>query len=83
MVKFGKEFRLVQKEEWKGKYLNYKKLKQYINCYVSQEYLQTKSLPPSEFELPAKKSKSEIEVGNRQTLHRAVRPGNQKGLFVL
>ena len=60
MVKFGKEFRFVQKNEWKGKYLNYKKLKQYINCYISQEYLQKKSLTSSEFDFPKKHSKSEI-----------------------
>ena len=60
MVKFGKEFRLCQKAEWKGKYLNYKKLKQYINGYISQEYLQKKTLLLSEFDFPQKHSKSEI-----------------------
>ena len=36
MGKYGKKFRKIQLDEWKGKYFDYKKFKQFIKKYVTE-----------------------------------------------
>ena len=51
MVKYGKEFRRIQIEEWKEKYFDYKKFKQIIKSYLSEiEINQQKNIIDTDIE---------------------------------
>lgn len=55
MGKYGKKFRKIQLDEWKGKYFDYKKFKQFIKKYVNErDKDETKDIlvtPVDEFDL--------------------------------
>ena len=44
MVKYGKKFRKIQLPEWKGKYFDYKKFKQFIKKIIQKICLRFKKM---------------------------------------